>query len=367
MIPHGTGRNFVEEVSPNGNVCAFVEQDDRACYFYLHGNDCPAFGMKSCWVRNLGPAPEHADVGAMREGLPPMLERKYCRYADGAPPFKTGELSIIWAEEGDAAALTSHGEIIAVIPSWSGLNGFSGYARDCTGESPLCWALGIAETNAQFGRYERSKEFWELWSDQNETWPRMQDSYCQSLEGMLGRRSNYYALGGGKWPPKAMLRIPSQQHVVLVTLGMSIRPQPRIETHYPDPAPYRRIELGMGLESSLADEDVKKFASYISGQTNLPWSRFTFLGHGHTLPSDVAGELSGGRLPFVLLVRGALGAPDVKLPDFHGDPVNLLWMIPISEKERRFAETNGSSELSDRLEREGVNWIAKLDRNSVVQ
>ena len=57
--------------------------------------------------------------------------------------------------------------------------------------------------------------------------------------------------------------------------------------------------------------------------------------------------------------------PDVTLPKFRGDPINSLWMIPITEKERQFAETNGSSELVNRLERAGVNWVATMRRKSV--
>ena len=356
---------LIEEVSPNGNVQAVVEQTELCCYFYLYGQKSSGFGVRSCWVRNLRAAPEQLDVASMRNGESPMLPRSHCRHREGAARFQKDELNIIWAEEGDAAALTQNGQIIAVIPSWSGTKGFHGYASDCIGDSPLCWELGTPATNAQFARYERASRYWQLWSQSDNPWPRLRHELCGSLESKFGRHSNYYAIDGGNWPPKAILRIPSNRNVVLVTIGVCIRPQPQIEVHYDDPAPHRRIELGIGLDASLSDDAVKKFASYISAQSNLPWSNFTFLGNGHTIPSDVSAELSGGRLPFVLLVSSSLGAPGVALPKFQCDPINLLWMIPISESERRFAEDHGSSELSNRLERGGINWIATMRRASV--
>lgn len=356
---------LVEEVSPNGNVFAIVEQNEHCCHFYLNGHESTSFGIKSCWVRNFQSAPAQLAVDAMRTGEPPMLTRAFCLHPEGVSRFRKGELKIIWAEEGDAAALAHNGEIIAVIPSWSGTKGFYGYAKDCLGESPLCWELGTPETNVQFARYQRASTFWESWSDNRNPWPQLRDELCGCLEKNLGRHSNYYAIDGGNWPPKAILRIPLRESVALATIGVCIRPQPKVELHYEDPSSHRRIELGVGLDASLPDEAVKKMASYISGQTQLPWSNFTFLGKGHTIPSDVAAELSGGQLPFVLLVNHALGSLDVALPHFRGDPINLLWMIPISETERKFAETNGSTELVSRLERAGVNWIASMQRSSV--
>ena|SRR5438105_9496349 len=136
---------LLEDCSPNGNIFAVVEQNADTCYFYLNGDKSTNFGLKSCWVRNIRAAPDTLDVAAMRDGIPPMLPRNSCRHPKGAEPLKPSGLSVVWAEEGDAAALRDNGENIAVIPSWSGHNGFHGYARDCIGESPLCWELGTPE------------------------------------------------------------------------------------------------------------------------------------------------------------------------------------------------------------------------------
>ena len=52
------------------------------------------------------------------------------------------------------------------------------------------------------------------------------------------------------------------------------------------------------------------------------------------------------------------------LPDFRGDSVTLLWMMPITEEERAFATTNGSPALLERLARAGRGWM--LSRRGVV-
>ena len=128
---------LLEETSPHGGVYAIAEQNERCCYFYLNGEKDSSFELKSCWVRNLVPAPAELEVEKMREGEPPLLPRQYCLHPEGAPAFREGELGLIWAEEGDAAALTQGGEIIAVIPSWSGMTDFSGFARDCIRDREL--------------------------------------------------------------------------------------------------------------------------------------------------------------------------------------------------------------------------------------
>lgn len=355
---------LLQEISPNGNLMAFVEQTEHCCHFYLQGEKDSSFGLKSCWVRNFTAAPEQLDVNAMRNGVAPMLPQSFCLHPDGAPRFNSQDLALIWAEEGDAAALTHGGEIIAIIPSWSGMNGFHGYARDCSGESPLCWELGTPETNAQFARYAAAADYWQSWSADPSPWPPLQDSFIRALEKTFGPHSNYYAIDGGQWPPKALLRIPTTAATVLATTGICIRPQPAVELHFEDPAPHRRIEFAMAVHPALTNDLVMKTGSYLSGQSNLPWQNFTFLGHGHTLPCEVLSEFTSGRFPFILFVKEGLNVPHVPLPAYQTDPVNLLWLVPISAAEQQFATTQGSAALIERLEKSGANWIFQPARPS---
>jgi hypothetical protein len=365
-MPVNQSEALLEEVSPAGNVMAVVEAIDSCCYFYLYGEPSSSFVVKSCWVRNFAPAPDHFDVASMRRGEAPMLPAANCRHPRGAPHFNKNHLKIIWAEEGDAAALTERGEIIAIIPAWSGHKGFHGYARDCIGESEVCWELGSPATNAQFERFKKAEEFWRLWSDGQSPWPSLQEKSVKAVEKPLGPHSNYYAIDGGAWPPKALLRIPSARSIHLVTIGVSIRPQPSVENCYDDPSPHRRIELAMGIDISVPDPVVSRMAQYISAQTRLPWDQFTFLGEGHTIPSVELAEVSNDQLNFFLLTRHGLGVPQIELPPFRGDPINVLWMIPISTAEQQFTAANQSASLLPRLETAGVTWASTFRRSSVL-
>lgn len=354
-----------ESVSPNRNVFARVEQDANACYFYLNGENGGDFGIRSCWVRNLVRAPAQLDVSGMREGRPPMLPARYCAAPNGGKRLSADALDIVWAEEGDAAALRENGEILAIIPSWSGTNGFHGYARDCTQESPLCWPLGAPATNEQFARYARALDYWRAWDEGDGPWPQFQTSMCEEFERTFGKRSNYYLIDGGQWPPKALLRIPRSREVILSTLGMALRPQPTVELCFDDPALHRRVELGACLPPGLADESIKRVAAYLSGQSCYPWAHFTFLGSGHTMPSDVFAELSAGALPFVLLTHELPAISTPSLPRFRGDPVRLLWMTPISAREQEFAEVHGSLSLLERLSAKNSGWPRDFSRKEV--
>lgn len=55
----------------------------------------------------------------------------------------------------------------------------------------------------------------------------------------------------------------------------------------------------------------------------------------------------------------------MSLPSVRGDAVTLLWMVPITEVERRFAIEFGSEALSERLSASGVSWLMHT-RSSVV-
>ena len=46
-------------------------------------------------------------------------------------------------------------------------------------------------------------------------------------------------------------------------------------------------------------------------------------------------------------------ASDPKLPTMRGDPVNILWCVPITAAERAFAEEHSSAELWARLQAAG--------------
>jgi hypothetical protein len=339
---------ILEDNSPNGNMTAIVEDDGESVYFYLFRPEGPENArVKTCWVRNRRKAPTDLDVGAMRKGGPPLLPAKFCRHPNGAPPFDAKSLRIVWFEEGDAAALLEHEDILAIIPCWSGTKGFHGFARDCTEESPLCWPLD--EDNVLHERVRQAREYWSLWADES-FWERYREESVATIARALGGEpTKYYAIDGGEWPPKALLRYSLPDRTLLVTIGVSLRSQPNVELYVEDPSPLRRIELAGCLDPQCPEDEVLRFTSYLSGQSGYPWSFSSWLGDGHTMPCNAVPEALGGRrFPFVLLTKAIAGAPDFHLSPFRGDPINVLWTVPITETERDLAEQEGSSALRDR-------------------
>lgn len=355
-------------VSPNGNLEAFVEQDDRCAYFYLREVDEPPlgridFGIRSCWVRNLRPAPPSLSVEDLQSGLPPMMPTSSCAHPLGSAPLSPGMLRIVWFEEGDAAALLEGESALAIIPCWSGQSGFDGYARDCMAESALAWPL--VPGNILLQRIRTAEDAWRAWDD-GDPWTPVQEAGVSAIDTALGRHTNYYAIDGGAWPPQAMVRCAHQGAIVHVTCGVQLRPQPTVELSSEDPRPHRRIELGMAIERSLFDLAPGVLPRWLSAQAKYPWARLSWFGHHHTMPCDsVPTGPSGRSFPAVLFLRDPVGAPNLQFAPFRGDPVTLLWMVPISESERALAEREGSGRLSELLAARGFGFVHR-DRPWVV-
>jgi hypothetical protein len=213
--------------------------------------------------------------------------------------------------------------------------------------------LGSPDENTLFQRIRKAKEFWEGWNETS--WPSIQTRLVDAVAARLGPPTKYYAIDGGHWPPKALLRIERQDTTCLVTVGVSIPSQPAVEQYSETPEQLRRFELAMAIRTDLFIQNERGILSYVSAQTTLPWAHRTWLGDGHTIPCD---QIPGGlhRFPFVLLLRSPVGAPAIDLGSYRGDRINLLWMVPITSEERAFAEAHGTSELLGRTT-ESQPWV----------
>ncbi|MBO0757789.1 MAG: suppressor of fused domain protein [Bradyrhizobiaceae bacterium] len=336
---------LLEEVNPNGNIQAVVESDDDSCYFYLFSPRTQQ-GMKSVWVRNHTQAPAAIEVERMRSGSPSRNPACHCRHTSGRKAPAAEDLRVVWLPEGNGAALYERDEVLAIIPPWSGTKGFHGYARDNIGQGPVAWEL--RSDNVLFERFKQAQSYWQKWEDQ-EFWPSVQSSQISQLEKVLGRHAKYYAIDGGKWPPKAIVCFAWEDRTVLVTVGVALRPQPNVEMATETPEQLRRIELGAVLPGEWSEEAVQRIASYVSGQSNLPWSNYTWFGPGHTLPCD---SWQNPDHTMALLRYEHSGTPRIALEPFLSDPVKVLWFVPISDEERQIAIDQGSEYLTSRLPRD---------------
>jgi hypothetical protein len=71
-------------------------------------------------------------------------------------------------------------------------------------------------------------------------------------------------------------------------------------------------------------------------------------------------------MPFVIFSNQHPDVSNPPLPTFRDDPVSVLWMIPISDREREFAIQNGSSALFERLLALQPVMLSSWDRCEVV-
>jgi hypothetical protein len=96
----------------------------------------------------------------------------------------------------------------------------------------------------------------------------------------------------------------------------------------------------------------------------FPWREVTWLGSGHSIPwyHEPATFPLGGGNDSVLLVDDPTRLPGPELPRLDGfrasnEPVRWLWIIPVSERERRIAIQRGSASLLTQLAAQRRNWV----------
>lgn len=335
---------LLESWSPICNIQAFVEDNGTCVYFYLWLYPTTDYArMKTCWVCNRKPASAQLDSAAMQEGMAPMMPSPFVAHDAEGISLDPEKLSVVWFEEGDAAALLEDGTILAVIPGWSG-EGFSGYARYAKGQGPYAWELAQAEPVLK-ERTDRSEAYWNRMD--GDYWPEVQQTMLADLERFFGPHDKYFAIDGGNFPPKALVTGARNGVQYGITIGVSALVQPVIEQYYQEETPlFRRIELGFACEDgAMSDKEYMALLSYLSGQTQLPWGEIAWLGHGHTIPCNA---LPG--YPAVLLLNDNLldGVNSPALAPVMEERVNLLWLLPLTEEEYELAR---SVELPELLKR----------------
>ncbi len=334
------------ETSPYGTVDAIVQHDGRSIYFYLNGSSANTnqnFGTRACWVRNLKIGPYVLNEAEAREGIPPMLPRTHCKPLDPGRLPAPDDLEIVWFEEGNAAALRqvsnplNSTETLAVIPPWSGFDGFHGYASECASESAVCWPM---PTNPQLQkRITNAEEFWTSFSRTPDPFSQLQTKIMAAYQSRflptasVGRATeHYFSIDGGKFPPRGLVHYQSDERQVLATVAMSLCPQPTVELHADQPSKFRRIEIALELTAGCDEATIANARQALSSLAAYPWQHFNWFGHGHTCRLE---NLYPG-VDAALFVNDAALNPNRQsnLPVFRGDPVQLLWLIPLTEPQK---------------------------------
>jgi hypothetical protein len=351
---------LIEEQSPSCPITAIVEQDNRVAYFYLWGPENSNFGVKSCWIRNLNQAPNELEEKLMKKGIPPMLPKKFCKFPEGQEKLNKNDLKIIWTEEGDSAALLVKNKIVSIIPSWGGQNGFYGYAKNCQGQGNFAWEL--SESNVFIERIEKSIEYWDLWDKELNPFQIQQPIILGAYDETFGNHDKYYAIDGNEWPPKGLYLRKGESKTIFATVGLSLVPMPVVEMYSENRFESNRIELGIILDSVFSEKDIQEIAEWISGQSSIPWDNITFLGEGHTINFK---PFNSTKFNSVVLTNRLDILPKPELDDYRDSKVNLLWMIPISKKERNEIMENGSNGILEKLNKIG-NRVFSLEREEVI-
>ena len=319
------------EVSPYHNINAIVQHDGRAVYFYLSGDE--TFGTKACWIRNLVEGPYVISQQDLDAGIPPLMPRTHCRQTAGLALPDPTQLDVIWFEEGNGAALLEANELIAVIPPWSGLDGFHGYSRECIAESPIAWPL--LENPALLKRIERAKEFWQLCASEDcHPFATLQPKLIEAYRACYQGAEQYFTLDGGRFPPRGAVLYRNRLDTILASVGMSLRPQPNVEMSVEHPRDLRRIELAISLPPDISETLLKPVLEEFSGLVAWPWNGLTWFGRGHTCQMNSLKAIYGEHRGVVQLTGPKKTEPAfLRMPAYRDDPINVLWLSPSSEKE----------------------------------
>ena len=270
---------LLESKSPNCPLYLIVEENENCTYIYLNKMKDGEIESIICggWVRNHKESQTTTDNSNMDGEYPLMLPGDYCNHPQGKARLNPDDLEAVWLEDGDGVALLEKGEILSIIASWCNTE-FPPHAKDCTIGNPF--AIPLTEENVLINTVKRAQEFWRSWDEDH--WTLFRDERSQLLESYFGQHKNYYAIDRGEWPIKAMARYEIGDITYLVTIGVSIIPQPTVDLYTETPEDFRRFELGLAIKT---DELMKKemtILEFCSMVTRIPWDNIAWLGHGHT-------------------------------------------------------------------------------------
>lgn len=148
----------------------------------------------------------------------------------------------------------------------------------------------------------------------------------------------------------------------LVTRGMSDAPM----VVPPDlGAPFRRAELVVYVD--VPGPTIVRLLQTIA---RLPHQSRSWLGHGHTIPNgDPPAPLFPGSSLDTVLILDPIVAPERHVREqvvVAGDPLNLLWLFPLTSAEASRKVESGLSVLLELFNREQISFVLDPQRPSLV-
>lgn len=334
-------KTLIESDSPLCPVQAVVEQTENAVYFYLFY----IFGdkgknLRACWVCNCREAPDELDAGDKLSMLP-----KGCFSHDPQGITVNAEkLKICWFPDGDSAALLEGGNILAIIPPKAGLYDFPGFARYAVGQNRYAWELPSDKRMQWMEQIAESDMFFER-SQKEDFWQALHRQNLSLLEPFLGSIKGYYAMNNGAYPPRGILEGQRDGVTYGITEFLSVFTQPQIEVHIRDGWQHSRIEFGFAAEDNLAESVKMQAYNMFTSLSKGIYRDRTFFAHGHTNTWE---GIPGFHAFLFINARAIRGLEAPQYEPVSGDPVNLLWAVPITKQEYDFTVQNGCNALLER-------------------
>ncbi|MDO5558446.1 MAG: suppressor of fused domain protein [Oscillospiraceae bacterium] len=317
-----------ESESPICGLTACVSREKDCYYFYIMGAAEQGFKvLRILWICNRKPAPDELVFPDGPGGGAPMLPAGYVAHDPRGMELDESKMKIVWYESGDCAALFYNNELLCTIPPIAGLYDFPGFSRYAKGQHRYAWGFPD-DPDSIIKRAEESAAFWNYMN--RDPWQDIQTTHMKAIEGFFGKHEKYYAIDGGNFPPKAIMQGRKYGRIYGITLGVSMFPMPKSDIKFgSDSQLFGRIELGFCAQESYSSICEKMF-SYMSGISCMPWRELDILGHGHTIDCRISDRFTN-----LLLINPSL-VPNMEQPvydEFMGAPVNLLWLVPITDEE----------------------------------
>jgi len=352
---------LLDETSPYRSRRVIVEYDTHTTAAYLL--DPRGQVRVPVWLANHEIAPETSDPSGLYAGRAPLMPAAYTKHPQGRAPLNASRLRVVWFEEGDGVALLDEEGLLAIIPGWAEADrGLPGYSRDAIGRSAYAWALDDVAAQL-WPRVVHAEAYWS-WRAAPGAWRSVQRSVFNHLR-TVGPAGHYWDVSDGHDP---LIRVserpptPDRPYTVLSTVGMCGQRMPTLDRYMADTSAYARIELALATTAPahLAARIFRWLGTF-------PWRAVTWFGPGHSIKWLDNGEDSPlrGNHAAVLLVSdpSVLAGPEWAPPPdlsgltFHGDPVNWLWVVPITRPEHLFAKEHDAETLIAKLAAEGRSWI----------
>lgn len=332
----GSEEILLRRAGPDAYPDAVVAADGRDVFFALRPNcDRIGFRPRACWVRNLALSGSGSNGPA--RGPRPAPPRRLCRYPGGLAIPRCDDLEVVWFTGGDGAALFDERGLAATIPDRAGTPELPmGYARDTRGQPGLIEPLAGEMLEHYRQRAAAARAFWASFGGPADPFIRQATVLRQAYERCFGPVVREIDPGLDRWTrpwfARRIYAFAAAEAEVLLTAGMSIRPQPRVDRPWPaDPAP-ARVELGICLAAGAPPRLRRRCLDFLESYSVHPWWRHDALAAGQAIAWDF-GYDTPDEFSTVLLLSAPPGCPALELPAVGNARVGVLWLVLLTARE----------------------------------